>query len=108
MERDTDSLNRIIRAALASLVIAGSTVALAQGQRIPGTGAEADRPNDEQCAGVVKAGQNDCATSKNECHGHVKVDRDPEAWVYVPKGVCEKFAGARVVRVFDPSPRKKS
>jgi len=24
-------------------------------------------------------------------HGHV--DRDPEAWVFVPKGTCERIAG---------------
>ncbi len=98
-------LDRIVRLSIASLLVAGSSAALAQ--RVPGTGAEADRPNDEQCAGAVRGGQNDCATSKNECHGHVKEDRNPEAWIYVPKGLCMKFAGARVVRVFDPSPRAK-
>jgi uncharacterized membrane protein len=60
--------------------------------------------NEEQCAGVVKAGKNDCATSKNQCHGHVNVDGDPEAWIYVPKGTCSKIAGARIVDVVDPTP----
>ncbi len=99
-KRDT-----LIRSAIAGALLLTSSIAFAQ--RVPGTGAEADRPNDEQCAGVIKAGQNDCATSMNECHGHVKVDNHPEAWVYVPKGLCSKISGARVVRVFDPSPRKK-
>jgi uncharacterized membrane protein len=95
----------LIRSAVAAALLAASSLALAQ--RVPGTGAEADRPNDEQCAGVVKGGQNDCATSRNECHGHVKEDNNPEAWIYVPKGLCQKITGARVVRVFDPSPRKR-
>ncbi len=60
----------------------------------------------EQCAGVIKAGKNDCATSKNACHGHVTTDADPEAWIYVPKGTCAKIAGARVVKVADPTPKK--
>lgn len=61
----------------------------------------------EQCAGVIRAGQNDCATSRNACHGHVNVDNDPEAWIYVPKGTCEKISGARVVAVVDPTPVNK-
>jgi len=63
--------------------------------------------NEEQCAGVIKAGKNDCATSKNQCHGHVNVDGDSEAWIYVPKGTCERIAGARVVDVVDPTPKDK-
>lgn len=61
---------------------------------------------EEQCAGVVKAGKNDCATSHNQCHGHVTSDADPQAWVYLPKGTCERIAGARVVSVVDPTPTR--
>ena len=50
----------------------------------------------DKCAGVIKAGKNDCATSKNACHGHIKTDNDPEAWIFVPKGTCDKIAGAYV------------
>lgn len=60
----------------------------------------------EQCAGIIKAGKNDCATSKNQCHGHVESDATPEAWIYLPKGTCERLAGARVVKVKDPTPKK--
>jgi uncharacterized membrane protein len=67
----------------------------------------AQHENEEQCAGVIKAGKNDCATSKNQCHGHVTVDGDPEAWIYLPKGTCSKIAGARVVEVVDPTPKDK-
>jgi uncharacterized membrane protein len=62
--------------------------------------------NEEQCAGVIKAGKNDCATSRNQCHGHVATDGDPEAWIYVPKGTCERIAGAHVVTVVDPTPAR--
>jgi uncharacterized membrane protein len=67
----------------------------------------AQHENEEQCAGVIKAGKNDCATSRNQCHGHVNVDGDAEAWIYVPKGTCSKIAGARVVAVVDPTPKDK-
>jgi uncharacterized membrane protein len=69
--------------------------------------AYADHENEEQCAGVIKAGKNDCATSRNKCHCHVNVDGDSEAWIYVPKGTCERIAGARVVSVVDPTPKDK-
>jgi len=66
----------------------------------------AAEPGKEQCAGIIKAGKNDCATKSNACHGHVKVDRSPDAWIYVPKGTCERIAGARLVEVVDPTPSK--
>ena len=51
----------------------------------------------EKCAGVVKTGQNDCGTSKHACAGQATVDNDPEEWVYVPKGTCEKLTGGTVL-----------
>ena len=45
----------------------------------------------EKCAGVTKAGKNDCGTSKSACAGTATVDRDPEAWILVPNGTCEKI-----------------
>ncbi len=60
----------------------------------------------EQCAGIAKAGKNDCATSTNACHGHVATDGNAEAWIYVPKGTCDRIVGGRVVKVEDPSPLK--
>lgn len=56
----------------------------------------------EQCAGVIKAGKNDCATATNACHGHVERDASPEAWIYVPTGTCERIVGAHVVHVTEP------
>ncbi len=53
------------------------------------------------------AGKNDCATKANACHDHVAVDSSPEAWIYVPKGTCERIVGAHVVSVTDPTPVAK-
>lgn len=58
----------------------------------------------EQCAGIVKAGKNDCATAANACHGHAESDATPLAWIYVPKGTCERLVGAHVVKAVDPIP----
>ena len=60
----------------------------------------------EQCAGIVKAGKNDCATSTNDCHSHATVNSSPEAWIYVPKGTCDKIVGGHVVHVKEPPPKK--
>jgi uncharacterized membrane protein len=56
----------------------------------------------EKCAGVIKGGANDCATSMNACHGHVKEDANQEAWIYVPKGTCDKIVGAHITNVKAP------
>ncbi|MGD1712831.1 DUF2282 domain-containing protein [Dapis sp. BLCC M172] len=50
----------------------------------------------EKCAGIVKAGMNDCGTSKHDCSGKATVDSDKEEWIYVPIGTCEKIVGATI------------
>ena len=50
----------------------------------------------EKCMGIVKAGMNDCGTSKHACAGQAKVDNDAEEWVYVPAGTCDKIVGGKV------------
>jgi len=66
-------------------------------------GADDDK---EQCAGIVKAGKKDCATATNACHGHVTEEGNAMAWIYVPKGTCERIVGGRLVHVTDPTPKK--
>ena len=53
----------------------------------------ATKGDTEKCAGIVKAGQNDCGTSKSACAATVTTDRDSEAWIAVPKGTCARIAG---------------
>lgn len=49
----------------------------------------------EKCFGIAKAGSNDCAaTGNNSCAGTSKVDADPKAWIFVPKGFCERIVNA--------------
>ncbi|QEY32704.1 DUF2282 domain-containing protein [Synechococcus sp. RSCCF101] len=47
----------------------------------------------EKCAGIARAGMNDCGTSTHSCAGEAKVSGDPEEWVYVPTGTCKKIVG---------------
>jgi uncharacterized membrane protein len=89
-----------------SLYLLAVSSALAVGGAMTASVAIAADGDMEQCAGLVKAGKNDCATSTNACHGHVEKDAVPEAWIYLPKGTCERLVGGRVVKVVDPSPKK--
>lgn len=47
----------------------------------------------EKCYGIVKAGMNDCATATASCAGSAAKDGQPDAYVFVPKGLCEKIVG---------------
>jgi uncharacterized membrane protein len=50
----------------------------------------------EKCYGIAKAGGNDCQTMSSSCAGTAKRDRQPDAWLYVPEGLCGKLAGGVV------------
>jgi uncharacterized membrane protein len=50
----------------------------------------------EKCLGIVKAGQNDCGTSKHACAGQSTSDSGATEWVYVPEGTCTKIVGGKI------------
>jgi uncharacterized membrane protein len=50
----------------------------------------------EKCYGLVRAGKNDCQTANSSCAGTSKRDKQGDAWVYVPKGTCEKLVDGSV------------
>jgi uncharacterized membrane protein len=89
-----------------SLYLFAVTSALAVAGSATTSFAAAAEGDTEQCAGIIKAGKNDCATNTNACHGHVEKDSSKDAWIYLPSGTCDRLAGARVVKVKDPSPKK--
>ncbi len=76
----------LIAVALAGLI--GSSVATA-----------ADKPaadtSKESCFGIAKAGHNDCANKMgtHSCAGQAKKDNDPNDFVKVAAGTCEKMGG---------------
>jgi uncharacterized membrane protein len=45
----------------------------------------------EKCYGITKAGKNDCQTANSSCAGTSKRDAQKDAWVFVPKGTCERL-----------------
>lgn len=83
-------MKTIVKTALMSAVVIG--LSGAAGQALAGSHAKM-----EKCAGVVKAGQNDCGGKANACAGQAKTDGAADAWVYVPKGTCNKLVNGKVL-----------
>ncbi|CDZ79097.1 putative integral membrane protein [Legionella massiliensis] len=79
--------NKVIKAAI--------TAFLAMAATHPSLAASADSSsqNSEKCYGIVKAGMNDCATATASCAGSSTKDKQADAFLFVPKGVCEKISG---------------
>ena len=55
----------------------------------------------EKCAGIAKAGMNDCGAldGSHNCAGQAKADNLDTEWVYVPETTCEKISGGRVAAI---------
>ena len=73
--------------ALAATAISGL---IAVGLAGPVTAADAKM---EKCYGISKAGKNDCQTNSSACAGTATKDGQKDAWLYVPKGTCDKIVG---------------
>ncbi|ROS05322.1 putative membrane protein [Sinobacterium caligoides] len=66
-----------------------------------------DQPEQwEKCAGIAKAGANDCGAldGSHNCAGQAKGDNLDTDWIYLAAGSCEKVTGGNVVAV---KPAKK-
>lgn len=54
----------------------------------------AEETAQEKCYGIAKKGKNDCReNSKSLYAGTSTRDSQGDAWIYVPKGTCEKIVG---------------
>jgi uncharacterized membrane protein len=78
--------NTIVTTALASLIALGAVGAQTA------FSAE-DKKDMEKCYGVAKAGKNDCKTMSSACAGHSTSDAQPDAFIALPKGTCERLVG---------------
>ncbi len=47
----------------------------------------------EKCYGIVKTAKNDCQTATQSCAGSATKDKQPDAFIFLPKGDCDKIAG---------------
>lgn len=51
----------------------------------------------EKCFGIAKIGKNDCALGSHGCANQSKIDGDPESYLNVPKGTCEKIVNGSLM-----------
>jgi len=74
----------LISAALAGVMAAGT---------FAGAAVAADK---EKCYGIAKAGKNGCSSAdgSHSCAGQATVDNNPNEWVVVDAGECEKQGGS--------------
>jgi len=79
--------NRFVKAAIAGALAAGVAGIAHSGP------VAAPKFTAEKCFGIAKAGHNDCQTSASACAGTSKRDNQTDAWIYVPKGTCDKIVG---------------
>ena len=94
-------INKPLQTAVAGILALGVSMTSTSSMAVP------DQPKSwEKCAGIAKAGMNDCGSldGKHACSGQAKVDNDPQEWVYVPKGTCTKITGGTVAMI---KPAKK-
>jgi uncharacterized membrane protein len=82
------AVSAVISAAILTLSAAGASAHLEP----------KDGDGKEKCYGVVKAGKNDCASKANKhaCSGQAKIDADPNEWIKLPSGLCEKLTGGTI------------
>ena len=83
--------NAYVTAAVAGLLAAGLGAAQAGPAPEPKFAAE-------KCFGIAKTGKNDCQTAASACAGTSKKDNQADAWIYVPKGTCDKIVGASITK----------
>ena len=78
-------------------VLIGSAMAVALSLALEasaqGGPAPVPRFDHEKCYGIAKAGKNDCQTANSSCAGTSRRNGQGDAWVYVPKGSCDKIVG---------------
>ncbi len=87
---------KIAKATVAGIVALGASLATTSTIAVP------DQPkNWEKCAGIAKAGMNDCGSldGKHACSGKAATDNDIQEWVYVPEGTCTKITGGKVAKI---------
>jgi|HubBroStandDraft_5_1064220.scaffolds.fasta_scaffold22826_1 uncharacterized membrane protein len=90
-------MQKDIKLAIAAAITGAVTMVAA-------TAIAADKTPQEKCYGVSAAGKNDCQTASNSCAGTAEKDRQPDAFINLPKGLCTKIAGGSLTSA---APAKK-
>ena len=90
-------INKIVKTAITSLLTV-TTVATFN------NAISAPKDNMEKCYGIVKTAMNDCQTATQSCAGSSTKDKQPDAFIFLPKGACNKISGGNLT----PQPEDKT
>lgn len=89
-----EKIDKIVMAAItAALALAAGTVMTTAVYAAPPT---TSQPEMEKCYGIAKAQANDCKTDHNSCASSATKDSQPDAFLFVPQGLCNKIVGGNL------------
>jgi len=91
----------LIQSAISGVLMIGLTgtvLAIKTPEEIEATKKRELAAGNEKCAGRIIAGLNDCPTSQHACAGMGHQDNDPEEFIWMPAGTCERLVGTHVIR----------
>ncbi len=93
-------MKNIKKKALAAATISGLTAAMTGVLSLTPIGSDeaVAQSGMEKCAGIARKAMNDCGANGHACGGLAAVDGDPNEWVYVPIGSCEKIVNGRLLK----------
>jgi len=86
----SNTKSHVVSGAIAGIVAMGLLASAGQ--------AVAGKKGFEKCAGIVKAGKNDCGNSRHGCSGNASKDNMADEWLYVPNGTCNKITGGSIFK----------
>lgn len=88
--RTMKDIDKIVKSAIASIL------GLAASTTLVNTAYSAPTEQTEKCYGIVRTAMNDCQTATQSCAGSATKDRQPDAFIFLPKGTCNKIVGGRL------------
>jgi len=86
-------INKIVKSAMTSLI------ALTTATSLVNPAHSAAREKMEKCYSIVKTAMNDCQTATQSCAGSATKDKQPDAFIFLPKGTCNKIVGGNLTPV---------
>lgn len=83
--KDIKDIDKIIKSAITNIL------ALLTATTLINTADAATKEKMEKCYGIVKTAMNDCQTATQSCAGSATKDKQPDAFLFLPKGTCNKI-----------------
>lgn len=100
------TMDKVVKSAISGILALTAATTLAtstanadtmpQAGSQPSTPQLVTAPQMEKCYGIVKAGMNDCKTASQGCASSATKDSQPDAFIFLPKGLCSRIVGGNL------------